>query len=347
MGFVLIVEPEEVNAARIHAILESVDTDFEYELVDSAVKAIDVLERQKPDVFIGDMQMPVMSGAELFSMVEMMSPETIRIVMTDGGKINETIAFMNECRTFKIIIKPCRVADDLFHPIQAALVYKKQLERMAQESETNDKNRSLALQEYKQVELAWKNKVNRYQRVQNIYVEMMSANLNVETMEPKIQERVSRWYQWMIEEYVHLVLCGTGDYDRIARSLMASCQDPRHGCVFQMKKRPELEIAPERVNEIAYILRLVTGVSKDLLNTYQIGVLIEDSENAYVMRIRYLLEKDENGVVTQRTFRIRNQELRAALEKATKLGIDAFGYKSVVLHKANEDMFNIAIPHWK
>ena len=54
MGFVLIVEPDEVNAARIHAIMESVDKDFEYELVESAESALDVLEKRKPDVFIGD-----------------------------------------------------------------------------------------------------------------------------------------------------------------------------------------------------------------------------------------------------------------------------------------------------
>lgn len=345
MGFVLIVEPEEVNAARIRAILERADTDFKYELVDSAVKAIDVMERQKPDVFIADMQMPVISGTELFSMVEMISPETIRIVMTDGGKINETVAFMNECRIFKIIIKPCRVADDLFHPIQAAFVYKNQLERMAQENETHDNNRSQALEKCRQIEQDWNEKQKRYRRVQDIYVQMMSANLNLESMDTKIQERVNRWYRWMIEEYVRLVLCGTGDYDRIARSLMASCQDPKNGCVFRIKKRPELEIAPERVNEIAYILRLVTGITKDLLNVYQMDVLIEDSEKAYLLRIRYLSDRDENGDVPLRIFRIRNQELRAALVKATKLGIDAFGYKMVQLSRETGDLYNIAIPH--
>ena len=72
-------------------------------------------------------------------MIEMMSPETIRIVMTDGARIADTVAFMNECRTFKIIIKPCRVADDLMAPICAAFRYKEQLERAAgqeQEQET-------------------------------------------------------------------------------------------------------------------------------------------------------------------------------------------------------------------
>ena len=120
MGFVVIAEPDEVNAARIKTILDSLDKDFSYALVGSAEAAIQLVEQNTTDVFIADMQMPVIKGTELFSMIEMMSPETIRIVMTDGARIADTVAFMNECRTFKIIIKPCRVADDLMAPIRAA-----------------------------------------------------------------------------------------------------------------------------------------------------------------------------------------------------------------------------------
>ena len=108
MGFVVIAEPDEVNAARIKTILDSLDKDFSYALVGSAEAAIQLVEQNTTDVFIADMQMPVIKGTELFSMIEMMSPETIRIVMTDGARIADTVAFMNECRTFKIIIKPCR-----------------------------------------------------------------------------------------------------------------------------------------------------------------------------------------------------------------------------------------------
>ena len=129
MGFVVIAEPDEVNAARIKTILDSLDKDFSYALVGSAEAAIQLVEQNTTDVFIADMQMPVIKGTELFSMIEMMSPETIRIVMTDGARIADTVAFMNECRTFKIIIKPCRVADDLMAPIRAAFRYKEQLDR--------------------------------------------------------------------------------------------------------------------------------------------------------------------------------------------------------------------------
>ena len=102
MGFVVIAEPDEVNAARIKTILDSLDKDFSYALVGSAEAAIQLVEQNTTDVFIADMQMPVIKGTELFSMIEMMSPETIRIVMTDGARIADTVAFMNECRTFRL-----------------------------------------------------------------------------------------------------------------------------------------------------------------------------------------------------------------------------------------------------
>ena len=81
MGFVVIAEPDEVNAARIKTILDSLDKDFSYALVGSAEAAIQLVEQNTTDVFIADMQMPVIKGTELFSMIEMMSPETIRIVL--------------------------------------------------------------------------------------------------------------------------------------------------------------------------------------------------------------------------------------------------------------------------
>ena len=86
MGFVVIAEPDEVNAARIKTILDSLDKDFSYALVGSAEAAIQLVEQNTTDVFIADMQMPVIKGTELFSMIEMMSPETIRFHLRRDSK---------------------------------------------------------------------------------------------------------------------------------------------------------------------------------------------------------------------------------------------------------------------
>lgn len=346
MGFVLIVEPEEVNAARIRTILESLDLDFEYELVTSAEEAISSAERRKPDVFIGDMQMPVMSGAELFSMLEMMSPDTIRIVMTDGGRIQDTVAFMNECRTFKIIIKPCRVAEDLLVPIHAAFVYKEQCERMKEELCHADSGRAVVEEAFAKTDALWRKQLEELKCAQNVMIHLTSANIDAgcSEMDPKIQERLRRWYQWMVEEYVQEVINGSGDYQQILRSQTAFCHAPDQHCIFQMKKNTPDEIEPKCMNEIAYILRLITGVCKDLQNRYQIQALIEKTDKAYILRVRYRIEKDENGVELPNAQRVKNPQLRNMLVRATKLGIAALGGQSAVIKKAQEDIVNIAIP---
>lgn len=344
MSFVLIVEPEEVNAARIRTILESVDKSFDYELVDTAEKAIEVVEHRKTDVFVGDMQMPVMTGSELFSMIEMLSPDTIRIVMTDGGQIQKTVSFMNECKTFKIIIKPCRVADDLLTPIHAALSYKASKETMSREMKESDMGRFSTVQDYERMERAWREKLNNCQRVQNIFTQMLMDNLKIGELEPKIQERLKRWYQFMMEEYVHEVLTGFGDYDKAAKKLLASFHDPEHGCTFRLKKDPLETIDPNRMNEITYILRVICGLCRDLQHEYQISVVIEAAEKAYILRIKFQIETDADGNAKKKLCRVKDDALRRELIRATEIGVDSFGYKSVLLKKGQEDILNIAIP---
>ena len=345
MGFVLIVEPEEVNAARIRAILESLDLNFEYELVMSAEEAILSVENRKPDVFIGDMQMPVMSGTELFSMIEMMSPDTIRIVMTDGGKIQDTVAFMNECRAFKIIIKPCRVADDLLVPIHAAFLYKQQCERMNQQSQNTDSSRAAVEEEFAKTNAVWQKQQDELKQIQNLMTDLVVSNVEAGNgMEPKVQERLKRWYQWMIEEYVHQVINGSGNYEQILRSQIAFSHDPENHCFFQMKNNVPGQITPKCMNEIAYVLRLVTGVCKDLQNSYQIQALIEQTDKAYILRVRYRIVKDENGVELPHAQRVKNPDIRNLIVRATKIGIAALGGQSAVLKKEQEDIVNIAIP---
>ncbi len=194
MGFVVIAEPDEVNAARIKTILDSLDKDFSYALVGSAEAAIQLVEQNTTDVFIADMQMPVIKGTELFSMIEMMSPETIRIVMTDGARIADTVAFMNECRTFKIIIKPCRVADDLMAPIRAAFRYKEQLERAAGQEQEQETAYSMTEQAYLEHRRMWLMRASNNKRAQDVLAELMKVNLSFSDMEAERKERLGRWY---------------------------------------------------------------------------------------------------------------------------------------------------------
>lgn len=344
MSFVLIAEPDEVNAARIRAILEGTDISFAYEMVKSAEEAIEAVEKQKPDVFIGDMHMPVMTGTELFSMIEMLSPQTARIVMTDGGNISETVAFINGCRIDKIIIKPCRVADDLLTPIERALSNKKARAYVAGGVHIIGEEKDPAIQHYEHTARIWKEKLELCRQRQSLLAEMLCCNLKGKGLSETAEKRLGRWYQWMAEEYMRGMFAGSGEYQSTVRMLTKFGHDPEHGCTFVMKRSFSAPVQPVRMNEMAYIIKLLTGVCRDLLNCYHIAVLLEQTEKFYILRICFQIERDENRNVTENVFRVRTPELRRLLIHATKLGVEAFGYKSTRLERGEQDILNIAVP---
>lgn len=344
MSFVLIAEPEEVNAARIRAILDGVDTSFTYELVDSAERAIAVAEERKPDVFIADRKMPVMTGTELFSMVEMLSPETVRIVMTDGGDIHETVSFINECRIDKIIIKPCRVADDLLTPIGRALSYKETEEYARRRDKNICSVKSPELQHYENTERAWKEKAALYQKKQSLLAEMLRCNLEGRGLSPQTKERLGRWYQWLIEEYVREIFTGSGEYETAVRILTKFGHDPEHGCKFVMRKKFEAPVHPVRMNEMTYIIKIMTGTCRDLLRSYQIAVLLEEVEKYYILRLCFSVERDAAGNAPEHVFRVRTPELRRLLMDGTELFVEAFGYKTTRITRGAQEIVSIAVP---
>lgn len=344
MYTVLFVEPDEVNAARIRTILDSVELNFEYDVQTSAEEAIASVEHRRPDVFVGDMHIPVMSGMELFSMVKMMAPDTVFLVMTDGGGLRETVNFMNNCEIFKIIMKPCRLADDLLPPIHAAFSHKEEIRKRMQEEQAEDQKQDTVAEAYEKATEIVRMKQEQEKQAANLMASLAAANVDTDgSLEPEVKERLKRWYQWMIEEYVHVFLNGSGNYEQVLRQQTAFCNQPKSNCTFQMKKNTAEEIEARCMNEIAYILKLVTGICKDLQRTYRIQALIDANEKAYIVRVRYQLTKDENGQEIPGEQRVKNPVLRRELARATRLAIAALGGKTAVHHGGQEDIVSIAV----
>ena len=344
MSFVLIVESDEVNAARIRTILESVEVNFEYELHTSAEEAIASVEYRKPDVMVADIHIPMVSGTELFSMIQMMSPETICIALADGGKERELITFLNTCRIFKIILKPCRLAEDLLTPVYAAFAHQKELARQALLTQKEDEEWRRVYELHQETSGLLQAEQEEKRQLLAIIAILNAASIDARRdLNIDAKERIKRWYQWMLEEYVGIYLGGTGTYEQVLRSQLAFCHSPESGCTFQMQKHTTEDIEPEAMNEIAYILRLITGVCRDLQKSYQIQVLIEQAQRAYILRVRYGISKDALGNETSEEWRVKNPVLRRELVRATRLAIEALGGKSALYRKEHEDIVNIAV----
>ncbi len=334
MKFVVIVEPDEVHASRIRAILEGIDKNFEYVLVDSAEEGIDEVENRETDVFIGSMEMPVLSGAELFGVIEMISPETVRIVMTEANKIMETVSFMNECKTFKVIIKPCQVADDLIAPIDAAIAYK-EMHKGEAAGQTAEMKVSSMEQEYLRLKELQKRGMEHYERAAGIFAEMIACNLALGERPPEIQKRLAAWYRWMIEEYETLMITGGPGYEAGIKKIMERYHIPEEGCTVRIRRSSKDRIDAEQMSYLFYLMYLMLELCRKLLLRYQIGVTIESAQKAYILRFHCGAGGEEIR------YREKNRQVRAEMIRALERAMEALGYRAQIL--PGEDRFSISI----
>ncbi len=339
MNFVLIVEPDEVNLARIRAILEGIETDFEYALADSAESGIDAMEKRMPDVFIGDMEMPVVSGAEFFGLVEMMSPETVRIVMTEAHKIAETVAFMNECRTFKVIIKPCRLAEDLLEPIEAAFAYRALNQRMLQETEAGEQGFASGKQGYERLQESYRSALKEHEQATALFSAMLRGNLALGNRPAPMQARLAEWYRWMLEQYGAQIVVGGRGYQESVKELMTSCHVPSERCTVQIRRNPSCKPGTEQMCCLIFLMTILMRLCRELLLQYEITVIIDTARDAEVLKFSCVVKDEGDGI----PYREKNGALRAEMIRALGKMVMAFGDRVKILPRENKYVLNLAV----
>lgn len=343
-GFVVIAEPDKSNEERIRAILDIVEHEFDYVIVNTAEQAIELVESRQPDVFIGDMNMPYVNGAELFSMVQMLSPDTVSMVMTDAVLLKDVVAFMNECKTFKVIIKPCRVADDIVTPIVAGLAYKEMKTRQMREMEEADVGFFATETDYMRMRNTWQENLNDYERVQKVFAELLESNLRLGNHSPEIKAALKSRYDWMMKEYVKDILDSSGDYELCTEYLRSEWKRFDGGCEFQIRNVSGETIRPEQMKKITYILQLLRRVCGELLYHYDIRILIEAVKKAYILRFLCVLDDVPTEENMDKLFRVKEKEVRDALIRAAEKGVEAFHFHAVMLNRDKNVVINIAIP---
>lgn len=337
MYFVVIVEPEEVNAERIRAILESVDKNFEYELTALPERGIELVENRNVDVFISSLELSVMTGAEIFSMVEMISPETIRVAMTGSDCIEETIACMNQCKTFKVIIKPCRVADDLLEPINDSISYKEMCKKVRTEEENSNMGFFATERDLKRLVLSWREKFYSYQRVEEVLKKILHTNIEAAGFEPDLKVKLKSWYDWMIKNYIKAMIDSDGQFETVEKRLKLAYHQPEEGNYFQIKKEFEEEILPEQMNEIQFILEVILAAYQRCVGRHRVAAIIENVDRAYILRVVCALPKEGEPLAEP------DAVARKAIAKATEEAIAAFDNKCVILNREKEVVVNVAV----
>lgn len=74
--------------------------------INDPVAALEYLGREEVAVLVSDNHMPVLSGLELIEKANIISSETVKIIMTAYADLSVALCAINQCQVFKFIPKP-------------------------------------------------------------------------------------------------------------------------------------------------------------------------------------------------------------------------------------------------
>jgi serine/threonine-protein kinase len=80
---------------------------FDLFLASHGAEALDIVRDKDIDVIVADHRMPKMTGVEVLSRVRVLSPRTVRILLTGYADLDAVEGSINESEVFRFLTKPC------------------------------------------------------------------------------------------------------------------------------------------------------------------------------------------------------------------------------------------------
>ena len=287
MKTVVILDYDSKSMEGYKRMLNSVQGQFECKFFQMPEQAMEYVRSYPVAVLISELDMPVMSGKEVFDMVEMLSPLTVRIAMTQIKDVTRTLEIFNHARLFKLILKPFFLAEDIVNPIKEALKYHEALEkeesqRKKMEDELQRLNGIIRELSQRLEEKKWK-----HTGIYNVAVGVIKGNLNSEMkgMDAAASGYAAAACEELLQEFMRYYMYEEHGYQFYTEHLQKLFHLPREGCVFQIQNKTERPVPRELMPQIAYGMFLGGYLCQQLLISYRAIMLIETEKSDYVLRM--------------------------------------------------------------
>lgn len=105
MSTVLFVDDEESILNAIRRLFAD-DADIHAMFAINAEEALHIIRHEDVHVVVSDKRMPGVGGIELLERVRLLSPRTVRILMTAYADLQTAIDTINRCEAFRFVTKP-------------------------------------------------------------------------------------------------------------------------------------------------------------------------------------------------------------------------------------------------
>lgn len=319
MNTVVIVDSNSKMIENYARMLEACKEEINCRYFNFPEKALEYIQKEGAAVLVCELEMPVMSGKEVFDMVEMISPATVKIAMSQVEDVRKTLEIVNQSRIFKLILKPFFLPEDMVEPIKSALKYYKLQEKKRNHPESMILALDTPDQKTKELISELEQKKQTYHNICQTMSSIVKANLQCGNLPLSEIEKteIIRIFEGMLQEFMRYFMFGAQNYIFHINYLMNLFHAPEEHRSFQMKNRNSQEIPNEILQKIAYTIFITGYISREFFGEYQLQAVIEEKEEAYILELSCKLPKKE-GKVAEVIMQLEDKMLDILAEKTLK-----------------------------
>ncbi len=309
MDTVVILDCDRKWIANYKRMLASLQPPMDCRFFQKPEDAIQFLSECPAAVVACEQDMPFMSGIEVFQMVDMLSPDTVKVVITENKDVAKTLDTINSSQVYRLIVKPFFMVEDIEKPLREALEYYQA--KKGQEEEAVQKGRQLEAlkQQIKGLSSCLEEKRRRYAIFSQTAGGMIWGNLSREFvgLSPAESEFAAKACEELLQEFLRYAMFEQHGCQRHLKQLTQRFHRPQQGYAFQFGSQAKGEIPPRLMARIGYGMFLLGYLCQEVLAECQAVMGIRQEEGDYLLQIACQYPQGNNA------FRIKNPRLRQLL----------------------------------
>ena len=244
-----------------------------------------------------ELDIPFMSGKEMFGMVEIMCPSAVQLAITEMKDMEGLLDTINGSRIFRLLVKPFFLVEDLEKPITEAVAeYQKGKQEGAQYQKKQQRLDQLEL-ECQKLSGKLEEKRSKYAGISDAAVERVQKEL--ETCQAWLSgpERglVSDACGRMLQEFMECYLFGCRDMAFYMRRYQQMFHRPEEGFVYQAKSKVADRAVRGAARKVAYGMFLGGFLPQQLFTSCQTRALLAQERGAFSLQILCQYPEGQGG----------------------------------------------------
>ena len=284
---VAILDDNTKNVEGYRQMLEASREELEYRFFHRPEDVVRFVKNNPVAVLVSELEMPHMSGKELFDIVGMASPSTVRIGMAQADDIAKTLEIFNQAWMYRLILKPFFLPEDLVGPIQEGLVrYRALQEGKKRKKGMEDKLEELS-RRMAEVSAELARKKRRHVGIYNVALGIVKGNLSPETsrLGPEAGSDMEGLCEELLEDFMRCYMYENYGFQYYAQIIQEKFHHPESGCILQVKNKTGHTIPEELMPKIAFGMFLGGLLCQNLFVSYRVAMLVEQEGRNCLLRI--------------------------------------------------------------